>query len=246
MDYDKVLEKVDYLQNAMISFATNDIYDNEEYVQYRSDIMKEVTLDKLIPLILKKYRRCGEFWPFIKSKFAHYDERRAFIHEEFSPLIVFLETSKISPADTVISITIENLGQGYVTEEWNKALLRRSTDPKGAITMSRTLLETTCKYILDKLQVKYKDDGDLPALYNITTKQLNLSPSQHTEDIVKQVLGGCFSIVQGIGSLRNRISDAHGQGIDKINPYERHAMLTVNAAGTLATFLLQTFEERKI
>ncbi|MBX4268895.1 abortive infection family protein [Clostridium estertheticum] len=110
--------------------------------------------------------------------------------------------------------------------------------------MSRTLLETTCKYILDKLQVKYKDDEDLPALYNITSKQLNLSPSQ--EEIIKQILGGCFSIVQGIGSLRNRISDAHGQGIDKTNPYERHAMLTVNAAGTLATFLLQTFEESKI
>ncbi|MBU3157710.1 hypothetical protein LL037_25540 (plasmid) [Clostridium estertheticum] len=34
MEYDKLLEKVDYLQNAMISFATNDTYDNEEYEQY--------------------------------------------------------------------------------------------------------------------------------------------------------------------------------------------------------------------
>ncbi|WP_278320019.1 abortive infection family protein [Clostridium tyrobutyricum] len=58
--------------------------------------------------------------------------------------------------------------------------------------------------------------------------------------------GGCFSIVQGIGALRNKISDAYGQGIDRISPYERHAMLTVNAAGTLATFLLQTFENKRI
>ncbi|MBX4268894.1 hypothetical protein [Clostridium estertheticum] len=73
MDYDKVLEKVDYLQNAMISFATNDTYNNEEYEQYRSDILKEVSFGKLMPSILKKYRRCEEFWPFIKNKFSHYD-----------------------------------------------------------------------------------------------------------------------------------------------------------------------------
>lgn len=246
MDYVKTLEKVEYLQNAMISFATNDTYDNEEYEKYRIDIINEVTLTQLIPQILKKYRSQGEFWPFIKTKFVHYQERRVFIYEEFRTLINFLETSKVSPADTIISKTIENLGEGYITEEWNKALLRRNTDPKGAITIARTLLETTCKYILDQINVEYKEEADLPVLYSITSKQLNISPAQHTEDIIKQILGGCFSIVQGIGALRNKISDAHGQGVDKTNPYERHAIMTVNAAGTLATFLLQTFEERKM
>ncbi|MBR9648579.1 abortive infection family protein [Clostridium tyrobutyricum] len=246
MDYDAILEKVEYLQNAMISFATNDDYENEKYEKYRIDIINEVALTKLIPKILKKYRSGGEFWPFIKTKFAHYQQRRVFIYEQFRPLINFLETSEVSPADNVMSITIENLGQGYITEEWNKALLRRNTDPKGAITIARTLLETTCKYILDEQKIKYKDSVDLPVLYNITSKQLNLSPAQHTDDIIKQILGGCFSIVQGIGALRNKISDAYGQGIDRISPYERHAMLTVNAAGTLATFLLQTFENKRI
>lgn len=245
MDYDVILEKVEYLQNAMISFATNDTYDNAEYEKYRIDIINEVTIIQLIPQILKKYRNRGEFWPFIKTKFAHYQERRVFIYEEFRPLINFLETSRIYPSDTIMSMAIEELGQGYITEEWNKALLRRNSDPKGAITIARTLLETTCKYILDQLDLDYKHDADLPVLYNTTSKQLRLSPSQHTEEIIKQILGGCFSIVQGIGSLRNKISDAHGQGIDKTNPYERHAVLTVNAAGTLSTFLLQTFEERK-
>lgn len=48
-----------------------------------------------------------------------------------------------------------------------------------------------------------------------------------------------------MGALRNRISDAHGQGIHKVNPHERHATLTVNVAGALATFLLQTWQEVK-
>jgi hypothetical protein len=103
MDYDKLLEKVEYLQNAMISFATNDTYENAEYEHYRLDIINEGILNQLLPTILKKYRNCGEFWPFIKTKFAHYQDRRVFIYEEFRPLINFLETSKLSPADTVMS-----------------------------------------------------------------------------------------------------------------------------------------------
>lgn len=57
---------------------------------------------------------------------------------------------------------------------------------------------------------------------------------------VRRVLGGCYNIVLGMGTLRNKISDAHGQGINKVNPNQRPATLTIKVAGILATFLLQT------
>jgi hypothetical protein len=75
--------------------------------------------------------------------------------------------------------------------------------------------------------------------------QLNLSPSQHTEQLFKQILGGCQTVVEGVGALRNRHSDAHGKSASRKKPAPRHAELAVNLSGTMATFLLQTLEARK-
>ena len=52
------------------------------------------------------------------------------------------------------------------TSIWEKALGRRHTDPDGAITTARTLLETVCKRILDEAgDVRIQAEEDLPALY---------------------------------------------------------------------------------
>ena len=69
-------------------------------------------------------------------------------------------------------------------------------------------LNLVCKHILDAAGVTYDDSADLPKLYALTAKQLNLSPSQHTEQLFKQILGGCQTIVEGLGAMRNRHSDA--------------------------------------
>src|SRR5690606_36096365 len=108
----------------------------------------------------------------------------------------------------------------------------------------RTLIESVCKHILDAAQVEYDDAADLPKLYKLTAETLNLAPSQHTEAVSKQVLGGCTAVVEGLGSLRNRLSDAHGKGKVGSKPAPRHAELAVNLSGALATYLLATWEAR--
>jgi hypothetical protein len=75
--------------------------------------------------------------------------------------------------------------------------------------------------------------------------RLNLSPAQHTEQIFKQILGGCKSVVEGLGAMRNKISDAHGKGKKSIKPASRHAELAVNLAGSMATYLVSTWEADK-
>jgi hypothetical protein len=69
-------------------------------------------------------------------------------------------------------------------------------------------LETVCKHILDETGTPYANDGDLPKMYRQTAKVLNLSPDQHTEEQFKQILGGGMSVVNGLSSLRNSLSDA--------------------------------------
>ena len=63
-----------------------------------------------------------------------------------------------------------------------KRLARRHTDPEGAITSARTLLETVCKRVLDETGTAYSDKDDLPALYKVVATKLNIAPSQHTQD----------------------------------------------------------------
>ncbi len=128
---------------------------------------------------------------------------------------------------------------------WQKALNRRSEDPEGAITSARTLLETVCKHVLDQARVEYADGADLPKLYKTAAAQLNLAPSQHSETIFKQILGGCTAVVEGLGSLRNKLSDSHGKGLGRVKPDTRHAELAVILAGSMATFLIETWEHRR-
>ena len=127
---------------------------------------------------------------------------------------------------------------------WQMALERRASDPTGAITSARTLIETVCKHILDELKVNYSDTDDLPKLYRLTADSLKLSPSQHTEQIFRQILGGCQSVVEGLGAMQNRHSDADGTETAGFRPAPRHAELAVNLAGTMATFLLATWESK--
>jgi hypothetical protein len=60
-----------------------------------------------------------------------------------------------------------------------------------------------------------------------------------------RLLGGAMNLVNGIGTLRNRLSDSHGPGGKPVRPSPRHASLAVNLAGGVATFLVETFSLSK-
>jgi hypothetical protein len=70
----------------------------------------------------------------------------------------------INPADADISVILEGFDPDGVYKVWSKALDRRSSDPEGAITSARALLETVCKLILERNGKTYSntDDGVVP------------------------------------------------------------------------------------
>jgi hypothetical protein len=187
----------------------------------------------------------SQFWQFIKYKFAHYAERRQFIWDEFSVLLGYLEKGGEAPCAKEMSGVLAQFNAASVHAAWAKANERKVNDPEGAVTAARTLLETVCKHLLDELSTAYGDHPDLPQLYSLVAKGMNLSPSQHTEKAFRQILGGCAAVVDGLGSLRNKLGDAHGQGKSHVRPSPRHAGLAVNLAGAMAMFLVETWESRK-
>lgn len=150
-----------------------------------------------------------------------------------------------SPADAAISGALARFEPEQVHARWEAATDRRSTDPAGAITLARTLLEDVCRWLLDDLDVPASDKDDLPSLYRKLSKALQLAPDDHSEQVFKQILGNCQSIVEALGALRNKLGDAHGGGPKRARPAPRHAELAVNLAGSMATFLVATWEARK-
>jgi Abortive infection C-terminus len=241
------LNKVESLKHLLVARATggSEVLDGAEYIMLRGALLADQRIAEKLPRFVKTCRSLDEFWGLIKMKSPNYAGRREFLRLEFDPVLTMLETESRTPSDAAISATVVRISPGYVQETWQKALERRTSDPEGAITAARTLLESVCKHILDDAGATYDDCADLPKLYGLTSRQLNLSPSQHTEQLFKQILGGCQTVVEGLGALRNRHSDAHGKGTVGARPVARHAELAVNLAGTMATFLLQTWETRK-
>jgi len=162
-----------------------------------------------------------------------------------SPTYAVRLAPKGSPADESISAALAAFDPTQVHARWEAALERREAQPEGAITLARTLLEDVCKWILDQADESWKESDDLPTLYRRLSKMLRLAPDDHTEQVFKQILGNCQSIVESVGTLRNKLGDAHSPGPRRARPQPRHAELAVNLAGAMATFLVSTWDARR-
>ncbi|MEP5759987.1 MAG: abortive infection family protein [Litoreibacter sp.] len=195
------------LEGLLIAQATGGIADDQIYQILRRKFMADPTLYDLIPVFVRTYRNMSAFWPFIKREAKTYAERREIIVKAFTPLMDYLEGRNSAPSDQIASNALETFDVEGVHAVWNKAIARRTTDPEGAITIARTLLETVTKRILDECGESYTDKEDLPKLYSYVAKILKLAPSQHTEEPIKAILGGATNLVNGIGTLRNRLSE---------------------------------------
>jgi hypothetical protein len=241
-----ILAKVIELQDGLVSRATGGGFPGEDprYQELRAELLRLPQLSGRLPDFVRNNRDLFQFWEFIKHHIAGYAPRRQFLWESFQPLISALEADQLAPALPTIVGRLEALNADAVESAWKKALDRRNDDPEGAITAARTLLESVCKHLLDDMGEIYDDKADLPKLYAQCASALNLAPDQHTEKSFKTILGSCQSVVNELGSLRNKISDAHGRGRRPVKPAPRHAELAVNLAGAVSAFLIATWSEK--
>ncbi|SHL15520.1 abortive infection family protein [Halomonas caseinilytica] len=239
-----LLEHAESMQNMMIARATGGDAANYDYGQARAALLQSSDIAHLVPRMVKTCRSPSQFWAHI-NRYPTYAERREYIWSEFRPLLDKLEQVG-APSDSAIGEALERFDSAHVHAAWQKALDRRASDPEGAITMAKSLVESVCKYVVAQMEGKERADNgdDLPQLYRKASHLLNLAPDQHMEDTFKRILGGCSNIVTGLGELRNRVGDAHGQGPRPVKPSPRHAELAVNLAGTMASFLIATLEAR--
>lgn len=243
---EELLEKVETLQNLLVSFATGGQANLEDYRLLRRELMDEPTIRDQLPRFVRTCRDLHQFWQFIKREYSTYQERRAYLWGQFNPIIDMLESRVSTPSDESITETIAEIDSDTIHEAWRRALERRFDDADGAITAARSLVETVCKHILDEAGIDYSDNPSLPKLYRRTAKTLELAPSQQPNGILKQIFGGITAVIEGLGALRNILGDAHGKGKEGLRPEVHHAELAVNLAGAVATFLIDTWNQQKI
>ena len=241
VDVAGLIEEVETFQNLLIGVATNGEMDNSGYRELRQSLMGNSVVSDLLPSFVRTNSSAAQFRSFTQGVSDSWRGRREHIWGEFRPLLDRLESQNQTPPSDAISEALRDFDSNTVQRDWTKALDRLPQDPEGAITSARSLLESVCKHILDKQGIAYKDDIDLPSLYKVVSTSLNLAPEQHSEQIFKQILGGCASIANGLAGLRNKLGDAHGQGSNQVKPARRHAELAVNVAGAMALFLVETW-----
>jgi hypothetical protein len=162
-----------------------------------------------------------------------------------SPIYAVRAAPKGAPSDAAIAHSLATFDPGEIAARWQAAMDSREDSPGRAITLARTLLEDVCKWIIVEAGEIYKESDDLPVLYRQLAKLLRLAPDDHTEQVFKQILGACQSVVESLGALRNKLGDAHSLGPLRARPSSRHAALAVTLSGGMATFLVETWQARK-
>jgi hypothetical protein len=243
-----ILDAASELKHLMIARSTGaPKIDTRAYKAARDAVVSDPAAAKLAPECVRVCRSPDEVWTYVKGQFMleTYQSRREFFQREFEPLLTALERFASAPLDDLVSAEAETLNSASVLAAWSKAIERRSADPGGAITAARTLLESVCKTILDDMDETYGPGDDLPKLYRTVSKALKLTPTDYTDEQLRRILGGATTVVEGLGSLRNREGDAHGRGRKNYRPSARHAGLAVNLAGSVAVFLMQTWADRQ-
>lgn len=212
-----------------------------DYVRLRRALLADTRIKVLLPDFVRSHRSLEELWPALQAV-GGYRDRDRFVWDGFRALLQELEAPQ-SPAAELAREALGRISEEWVERHWLTALQRRHQDPAGAITAARSFLEDVCRHVLDERSESHSPKDDLPNLYRRAARALNLGADQHDREDLKQILGGCSSVVQGLAAVRNRMGDAHGSG-GPLRPAPRHAALAVNLAAAMSTFLLATLGER--
>jgi hypothetical protein len=232
-------------ESACIKLATWELKEPYDlYETKRSNLLSDPNLQPLLPAWVIRCRYGSQFWSFIKNYSSTYQGRREFLWDEMSSVLDGLESGAHEP----ISVSLKEIQTAVNSEDtkriWKKVHSRKKSDPEGAITASRTLLETVMKHLLDERDVTYTNKDDLLNLNKKVLKEISIEPTS-TSSGFRQFSQGISAVVNGIASVRNEFGDAHGKGKNKKNLSAAHVDFVVNMSGSLSAFLLSYLKRLK-
>ena len=230
-------------QNFVLESVDEDIYD-EKYSEFGDSkgnrlrgFWKNASIDKIIQLSLDLL----DYWENITNEGDGSDLKSYEICKSYFEKL-------ITKKNDFVGVSFENrlnediLSHKFIKEQIDKSHKKiKDDDYSGAITNSRALIEQVLKELSNKLDMKIDAKGNLPKLYKEVSKKLNFEIKENSLESVKKIVSGLITIIDGISTLRNEASDAHGR---EINPSKHTGVLAVNISFTICQFLLDSYKDK--
>ena len=116
-------------------------------------------------------------------------------------------------------------------------------NPGLAFDLAKTLIESTCRIVLDERSVAHDARDDLHKLFKSVSQHLPFLPATasnaaEVRNSLRRTLGGLNTAIQGICELRNRCGFAsHGSGEPRPAMETVQALLAAEAADSIVGFL---------
>jgi hypothetical protein len=158
----------------------------------------------------------------------------------------YIHGAALSGPSRSLAERIKSDGIQAIEIEYDRAYKSIDADPGAAVTAACAILESVCKCYLEAEGCELPKKQVLGTLWPEVAGRLGLSPRDVSDDDLKRILQGLYSIGDGIAALRTHKGSAHGHANGKnYQLAPRHARLAVHAAHTMAMFVLETWEARR-
>ena len=146
---------------------------------------------------------------------------------------------------TVAAPTVKIIDQSYIVSISERAMKDVSDgNYDSAITKCRTLLEEVFFYAIEKKNETPSTKGDIGKLYSQVKSLYHMHQQKDQDNRINALLSGLEKVLTAISEMRNKSSDAHGAGSNRIKLEEHHARLFVNSAMTMAEVVLSVCEHK--
>ena len=99
-------------------------------------------------------------------------------------------------------------------------------------------MEEVFIFVIEQQKTPTPRNGKINELYKEVKSLYSMHADPNTDKRVNNLLSGLEKIISSIAEMRNAEGDAHGVGTRRMGIDEYHARLFVNAATTVADFIL--------
>ncbi len=175
--------------------------------------------------------------------------------EEYRPLYlnckaIIEKYKKTEPNATIAKAVEESFSTQYMSHQIKLMLDNQDTYPAEAIGKAKELVESCCRTILIKRNIKIDKDWSFQQLISKVFELLDLMPNEVDKNspmakCLKQLYGSLKGLVNPLAEIRNAYGTGHGKPADFIGLDSKHARLLVGMSITLVQFLWSTYQENR-
>lgn len=183
--------------------------------------------------------------PIITAVIDHINSELYFGGHELVRIGTRFVVQKKGSVVTVEAPAVKTIDREYISDLCNRAMDDVTAgNYDSAITKCRTLLEEVFFYVIEKKGEEPSTKGDIGKLYGQVKSLYHMHQQKDMDNRINALLSGLEKILSAISDMRNKGSDAHGAGKNRLTIEAHHARLFVNSAMTMAEFILAVSERK--